>query len=64
MNPTDRIVRILKIEVDRLKRRNEDLEKRIKRLETLSENQEKPHDVDIHGRKWEGRPDYDGSENH
>ena len=75
MNPTDRIVRILKIEVDRLKRRNEELMERVKRLERFQgpEFVEKRYEevrydgdgkpLDIHGNAWDPKS-MNGGENH
>ena len=75
MNPTDRIVRLLKMDVDRLKRRNEELMERIERLERFqgSEFVEKRYEevrydgdgkpLDIHGNSWDPKTMNEG-ENH
>ena len=79
MNPTDRIVRLLKMDVDRLKRRNEELMERIERLERFQgarfverkyeEKGEFPKydgdgkPLDIHGNEWDPKVMNEG-ENH
>ena len=76
MNPTDRMVRLLKKDVKRLKRDRDELIMRIERLESLP-MEEKPHQrevewprydgdgkpLDIHGNTWNPKEMNEG-ENH
>ena len=70
MNPTDRIVRLLKKDVKRLKRDRDELLMRVERLENRSmEEVEWPRydgdgkPLDIHGNEWNPKEMNEG-ENH